>query len=225
MKNLDKIVDAIEKKLNEKDDLRETALKRVRDIIRMSRKCIKMIHAGKEAGDLLNEAINANKELKKELKEHPDLLTSGYMQNASQEIAEAKILHSIKNGKDLPHPKDIGVSDISYLLGLGDVIGELRRMGMNLLKKEGIAEVEDILEKMELLCDKLMEFDYPSGLLPIKRKQDVAKKLLEKMRSDMVVCTKNKELEEKMEIIIKSLKKKKVKKDNEFGLDVDSVWG
>ena len=98
-------------------------------------------------------------------------------------------------------------------------------MGMNLLKKEGVAEVEDILEKMELVCDKLMEFDYPSGLLPIKRKQDVAKKLLEKMRSDIIVCKKNKELEEKMEIIIKSLKKKKVKKDNEFGLDVDSVWG
>lgn len=225
MKNLEKITGTIEKKLNEKDDLRETALKKCRDIIRISRKCIKGIHNGKEVEEMLKEAIDMNRKLKKELKEHPDLLTSGYMENASQELAEAKIFLAIKNEEDLPRPEDIEVSYTSYLLGFGDVIGELRRVGVNLLKEGKIAEVESVMEKMEAICDKLMEFDYPSGLIPIKRKQDVAKKLLEKMRGDIILFRKNKELEEKMEIIIKSLKKKRVKKENEFGLDVDSVWG
>ncbi len=224
MKNLEEITDAIEKKLNEKDDLREATLKKCRDIIRASRRCIKGIHNGKDIEEMMEEAIEMNKELREELKEHPDILTSGYMENASQELAEAKIFLAITKEEDLPYPEDIGVSYTSYLLGLGDVIGELRRVGINLLKEGKIAEVEEILKKMETICDKLMEFDYPSGLLPIKRKQDVAKKLLEKMREDIILFRKNRELEEKMELIIKSLKKKKKKKEDEFGLDVDSVW-
>ena len=224
MKNLEELTEAIEKKLNEKDDMREIALKKCRDIIRMSRRCIKGIHNGKDVEDMMEEVVKMNRELKKKLKEHPDLLTSGYMENASQELAEANIFLAITKGEDLPYPEDIEVSYTSYLLGFSDVIGELRRIGINLLKEGKIAEVESIMEKMEEICDKLMEFDYPSGLIPIKRKQDVAKKLLEKMRGDIILFKKNKELEEKMEIIIKSLKKKKEKKENEFGLDVDSVW-
>jgi len=221
---LEEVTETIEKKLNEKDDLREAALKKCRDIIRMSRRCIKNIHSGKEVEEMMDEVVEMNKKLRKELKDHPDLLTSGYMENASQELAEAKIFLAITKGENLPYPEDIGVSYISYLLGFSDVIGELRRVGVNLLKEGKIAEVESIMEKMEAICDKLMEFDYPSGLIPIKRKQDVAKKLLERMRSDIILLRKNKELEEKMDVIIKKLRKKREKKENEFGLDVDSVW-
>ncbi len=227
MENLDEISGRIEKMLNEKDDLRELTLKKCRDIIRTSRKCIQIIHNGDAdaAAEMATEAVKMDKALRKKIKGHPDLLTAGYMENASQELAEANILLAIYNKENLPDPDGLGITYTSYLLGLGDVVGELRRMAINLMREGKVEEVEGTLGKMESICDKIMEFDYPSGLVPIKRKQDVAKKLLEQMRGDFVIFKNNKDFEEKIKLLLKSIKKKgEKKKEDEFDLDVDAVW-
>ncbi|RLF46777.1 MAG: RNA-binding protein [Thermoplasmata archaeon] len=222
MKNLEEVASKIEAELNEKDDLREKTLKKCRDIIRMSRKAIKSAHADniEEAKKNVKEAKKILKEIKKEIENHPDILTAGYMENAMQEVAEAEIFIAIIEDKDLPFPEDIGVSYTAYLMGLADVVGELRRMGVYLMKEGNVEEVEKILEMMEEICDKLMEFDYPSGLLPIKRKQDIIKKVLEKMRGEVAIYRKSKELESKIEAIIQRLKKKK---GEDEAMDIDSL--
>jgi len=223
MKNLDEIASKIEAELNEKDDLREKTLKKCRDIIRESRKGIKAAHNDdlKEAKKHIEKAKKILNDMKKEIEKHPDLLTAGYMENAMQEVAEAEIFLAIKEGGDFPYPEDIGVSYTSYLLGLADVVGELRRMGVYLMKNGNISEVEKILELMEEICDKVMEFDYPSGLLPIKRKQDVIKKVLEKMRGEVAIFKKSKELENKIEAIIRKMRKEEEK--GEEAMDIDSL--
>jgi len=222
MKNLEEITNAIEKKLNEKDDLREIALKKCRDIIRESRKSIKKLHNGdiENAEKRLDKAVKLLQELKEKLKEHPDLMTAGYMENAMQEVAEGKIFLAIIKDNSLPYPEDIEVSYTSYVMGLADVIGELRRRGMYKLKEGSVAEVEKIIEDMEAIYDKIAEFDYPSGLLPLKRKQDVMKKVLEKMREEIVIFRKSKELESKIDVLLNKLKKKE---KEEVGLDIDSL--
>ena len=221
MKNLDEIANAIEKKLNEKDDLREISLKKCRDIIRESRKSIKKLHNGdfEKAAKRLDKAVKLLLELKEKLKEHPDLLTSGYMENAMQEVAEGKIFLAILKNENLPYPEEIGVSYTSYVMGLADVIGELRRRGMHRLKEGSVAEVEEIVEAMETIYDRIAEFDYPSGLLPLKRKQDIMKKVLEKMREEIVIFRKSKELESKIDALLARLRKEK----EEVGLDIDSL--
>jgi translin len=227
MDNLEEIAQKIEMQLNEKDRLREVTLKTCRDIIRMSRKSIRSVHNGEvdQAAELAATAVELTTNLKKSIKDHPDLLTAGYMENASQELAEAYLLLAIEREENLPLPEDIGVTYTSFLLGLGDVVGELRRKAIILLKEGKINEVESVLQYMENITDQLMEFDYPSGLVPVKRKQDVAKKLLEQMRGDFVMFKKNKEFEEKIDIVLKGLRTKSEKETKEdFGLDVDSVW-
>jgi len=228
MENLEEISRKIEAQLNEKDRLRETTLKTCRDIIRLSRKSIRSVHNGEpeQAAEMAAEAVQLTTELKEQIGDHPDLLTAGYMENASQELAEAHMLLAIERDQPFPAPEDIGVTYTSYLLGLGDVVGELRRKAVILLKEGKIAEVEDVLNLMEDITDQLMEFDYPSGLVPVKRKQDVAKKLLEQMRGDFVIFKKNKEFEEKIDLVLKHLRKKETatEEKEDFGLDVDSVW-
>ncbi len=213
----------IEQVLNEKDDLREKALKKCRDIIRECRKGIKKVHNEDIEGARKNirKAEKILAELKKEIEEHPDIMTAGYMENAMQEVAEAEIFLAIVEDKKLPNPEDINVSYTSYLLGLADVVGELRRRGVYLLKDGSIEDVEKILAMMEEICDKLMEFDYPSGLLPIKRKQDVIKKILEKMRGEVAIFKKSKELENKIEAVLRKLRKKEEK--IEETTDIDSL--
>jgi translin len=104
-------------------------------------------------------------------------------------------------------------------MGLADVIGELRRRGMYKLKEGNVKEVEEIVEDMEAIYDRIAEFDYPSGLIPLKRKQDIMKKVLEKMREEIVIFRKSKELENKIEALLKKLRKEK----EEVGLDIDSL--
>ncbi len=222
MNNLDEVASHIEKKLNEKDDLREIALKKCRDIVRYSRKAIKKIHGNdmKNAKKSLKKAEEIISELNEKLREHPDIFTSGYMENAMQEVAEGEIFLSILEGRELPYPEDIGVSYTSYIMGMADVIGELRRLGVYRLKEGKVGEVEEILLLMESIYDRIAEFDYPSGLVPIKRKQDVMNKVLEKMREDMVLIRKSKELEGKIDVLLQKLKKEEKKEE---GMDIDSL--
>ena len=224
MKNLDDILSAIEEELNEKDDLREETLKNCREIIRNSRKGIKSIHEGnmEEARKYMDEAGKILKATRKKIERHPDILTAGYMENAMQEVAEAEIFMAIMEDRDIPPPEAINVSSTSYLLGLADVVGELRRRGVYLMKSGNIGEVEEILGMMEEICDRVGEFDYPSGLLPIKRKQDVIKKVLEKMRGEVAIFKKTRELESKMEALLRKMKGKGEGEEGE-AMDIDSI--
>jgi len=224
MKNLDDILSAIEEELNEKDDLREETLKNCREIIRNSRKGIKSIHEEnmEEAREYMNEAGKILKATRKKIEKHPDILTAGYMENAMQEVAEAEIFMAIMEDRDIPPPEAINVSSTSYLLGLADVVGELRRRGVYLMKSGNIGEVEEILGMMEEICDRVGEFDYPSGLLPIKRKQDVIKKVLEKMRGEVAIFKKTRELESKMEALLRKMKGKGEGEEGE-AMDIDSI--
>jgi len=49
---------------------------------------------------------------------------------------------------------------------------------------------------MEEIYDQLMRFDHPSAIVPIRRKQDVARTLIEKTRGEIAVATRGKILEE-----------------------------
>ncbi|MEM2259250.1 MAG: RNA-binding protein [Candidatus Thermoplasmatota archaeon] len=207
MKNLEEVASFIEKKLNEKDDLREKALKLCRDIIRNSRKSIKKIHYGaiEEAKKHLEEAKKILKEIKDSAKEHPDIISSRYIEDAMQELAEAEIFLSIVENRNFPFPDEINVSCSAYLMGLADAVGELKRKEFYMLREKNIEEVEKLLEIIEEISDKIFEFDYPSGLIPIKKKQDAIRRMLERMREDVILFMKSKELEEKIEEILKKI--------------------
>lgn len=222
MKNLNEIADMIELELNEKDELREKTLKQCRDILRESRRSIKAAHAQEteRARKGIEKARELLLEIQDDAKGHPDILTAGYMENAMQELAEAAIFLSLIEDENMPAPDEIGVSSTAYLMGLADVVGELRRRGVYLLKDGNLDEVEEVLATMEDICDRLIEFDYPSGLLPIKRKQDVIRKVLEKMRGEIAFFKKSKEIENKIDALIAKLTKKK---GDEEAVDIDSL--
>ncbi len=236
MNNLEAIMEKIEKKLDEKDELREKALKISREIIRKSGESISSIHRGEidAAKEGIKDALTTNLKLMK-AKEHPDILSAGYIENAFQELVEAFCILALMTDDDLPDPDDLKVSYSSYLLGLGDAIGELRRSILDSLKEGEIEKAEDFLEKMERIYEALMKFDYPSAVVPIRKKRDYARILIERTRGEVFLARSNKELKEKMAEVKEMMEKfeieekkeekeKRVKDEEEFGLDVDSVW-
>lgn len=187
MPDLREITASIRDRLDDKEKARETVLQSTRQIVRNCRSAIACIQTGNDPSADLANARNCYISLRKTFERYPDFFYSGYAMAAQQELAEAEILKSVIIKREIATSEEIGVSDEAFILGLADAIGEMRRIFLQLLLKDEIDEAKVILNKMEDFFSILMTFDYPDALLPAKRKQDVARSLLEKCRSELVM--------------------------------------
>jgi translin len=196
---LESIVAGIQERLDEKDALREVAIKSSRAIIRLSGGAIHALHKGGDVEAMMGEALDEVQRLRSLLAEHQDIWHAGIVQDAMQEFAEAAMFKAIAEERDIPAPDEVGVDDAAYLLGMADVVGELRRLALEALRHGDTKKAEGILDIMEDLFQAIMGFDYPDAIVSIRRKQDVARSLLEKTRGEVAVAISSKRLEEKIE--------------------------
>ena len=203
MKNLEKVVTRIEADLDEKDKVREIALKSSRAIVRAAGSILRGLHKGKDGKTEYSELRKEVSKLWGVLAEHPEFANAGYVENAFQEYAEAGIVQSILDDGDVPSPQDLGVGNVPYLLGLGDSVGELRRFCLDELKSGKVVRANELLEMMEDIYSAMMRFDYPDAIVPLRHKQDVARSLLEKTRGEVAVATSTRNLHEKIEEVLR----------------------
>lgn len=108
--------------------------------------------------------------------------------DALQEAVEAILLDAALRGDPFPGPRELGVEVEPYLLGLGDVVGELRRRALNDLAADRLETAERWVLLMESLYQTLMRFDTTRAIVPLKPKQDTARSLLEKTRGEVVMA-------------------------------------
>jgi len=234
MKNLDKIVDKIEKSIDDKDKIREKALRSSREIIIGCRKAIQCIHQElmKDAKSNIKNASVKLQELYNLTEKHPELYHAGFVENAAQELVEASCLYNVMKGKDLPDPDEIKTTYSSYLLGLCDLVGELRRTALDSIRAGEAKDADDYLNIMEEIYDVIIRFDYPSGLIPIKKKQDMVRNLMERTRGELAVASCERRIEYRtdefrgmLDKIDGSKKKIKTKKkDSDSDLDINGIW-
>ncbi len=201
---LEGIANAIESELDDKDSVREIAIKSSREIIRIASKIIMKLHRREDCTEMLRKIKEEVWHLKSLLlNEYPDLFYAGFVQNALQEYVEAMLLYSYLNGRALPGHRELNVNPAAYLMGLGDFVGELRREVLESLRSGNFEEAESYLNTMECVYELLLRFNYPSGLVPIKPKQDMARALVEKTRGEITIATMNRKLEEKLKKFIR----------------------
>lgn len=204
LKNLDKIVSKIETELDEKDEIREIALKSSRAVIRISGGILRGLHRHEDVSGQFRDLRDEVSRLTGLLTDHPDIAYAGYVETAYQEYAEAGIMISLLQSEDVPSPEDLGIGNVPYLLGLADSVGELRRSCLDELKAGKVDNANRLLEMMEDIFGELIRFDYPDAILPIKRKQDVARSLLEKTRGEVAVATSTRNLHARLEEVLKN---------------------
>ncbi len=199
--NLEEIIAEIRDVLDEKDSLREEALKLTREIVRLSGDTIKALHRGEtdKAGERLRLVRGKVEELKKKLGGHPDIYHTGYVQSAHQEFIEATLLYCYITGREFPSPGELGVPHGDYALGIGDFIGELRRHFLLCLLEGDMEEAERTYRFMQEIYEELTSLEYPKGLVNIRGKQDQARYILERTLEDLTRAKLGKDLEEKIE--------------------------
>ncbi len=137
-----------------------------------------------EAKKLLNEVRSIVEEIVEKLKDHPDLLYSGFLSNALAEYVEAALLVGVVTRSGIPKPDELLVPPTPYLQGLGDLVGELRRMAIEYLGQWRVEEAEELLRIMESIFRALKSLDYPEALVPgIRHRADLARRLVEDLRT------------------------------------------
>lgn len=232
MKNLNGIIEKIDKHINQKDKIREQALRSSRDIIIGCRKAIQSLHREliKDAEGYIKNASNNLANLYDLTEEFPDLFHAGFVENAAQEYVEATCLYNIIRGKDLPDPDKLQTTYSSYLMGLCDVVGELRRGALDFILKGKASKANEYLYHMDEIYDAIMSLDYPSGLIPIKRKQDMVRGLIEKTRGELAVASCEQRIDDRTHEFrglldkVDGDKKAHKKKKESMDIDIDKVW-
>ncbi|RLG84187.1 MAG: haloacid dehalogenase [Thermoprotei archaeon] len=194
--------------LSVKDSVREEAIRLSREIIRTSAEAVRMIHLGRisEARSNIFNAIDKVKLLTSKLKEHPDLFYSGLVYNCLSEYVEAYVFYNLVVESKMPSLNELDVPYIPYLQGLGDVIGELRRYIIDLLKKREYSEASLYLDVMETIYQWLKKLNYPDALMPgVRHKVDIARRLIEDTKVLYLNTINSYELRKRIEEISKKL--------------------
>ncbi len=180
------IITSIDSVLSRREEIRDRLIKLGRDIIRLSGWSINAIHRG-----LLDDAKNYIEQMDEKVaafismaRSDTFLSESGFVYNVLSEYVEAKVFYElIMNGRLLSH-RDLGVSEVPYLQGLGDVLGELRRLALDFMRVNRLELAEKVLEIMEVMYYEMRALEYPDALMPgVRHKVDVARRLIDDTKS------------------------------------------
>lgn len=210
--SLKSLLERIQEELKKRDEIKEEVQKDMRKATRLSKQSILFIHQERfeDAKTLLKEASKLLVKLHKISKEHPELAYSGLVNAAYEEYAEARTLLMLIRENRFPNPKKLGVPSISYVLGLGDVIGELRRKTLDALRKGDVKLAEDTLLLMEEIYVELMSMDDAFLIVPgLRRKCDVARHIIESTRGDVTIETRRSSLEQSIQELKKIVVRKR----------------
>lgn len=192
-----KDLERIQADLKNYDVTREKVFEASRSATRFSGWAIVQIHRQdmKAADETLKKAKTTLTILDKLLDSCSELGSAPNVIVAYQEYTEAKLLQGIVSNGKLLSQKQVGVEVLPYLLGILDFIGELRRMALNHLRKGEATEAEKTLALMEAVYEDLYSLDHTAIIPTFRHKMDIARKLIESTRGDVVTETRRLSLE------------------------------
>ena len=205
---LSEVLARAQEKVVEAYEQRMELQKAVRRLTKMAKRAIFAVHKGElaEARKLLDDARSQLAELRSFLLQRPDIAGLGILNPAYQELAEAEIFLALVSGSEPPAPEDIGVPHDQYLLGLGDVIGELRRRALEALKAGRLGEAEKWLDLMEQIYLELISLDEAQAVLSeLRHKCDIGRRLIEATRSEIALEARREALREALERLEEAL--------------------
>ncbi len=145
----------------------------------------------------LAEARTLADSLKGGLAGYPDLFYAGYTQDALKEFVEANVTCALIQNRPLLTPEELGVAGFTYLNGLAEVVGELRRRTLDILRHGYSQEAERLLAIMDDIYSVLVTMDYPDAITNgLRRQTDLARSIIEKTRGDVTFSLRGEHLEQ-----------------------------
>ena len=198
MATLKSILKEVKEELTQKDKVRENAQQNMRKATSLSKQSILLMHQKKyeKARKSIVNAKEIISKLQVSAKEYPGIIYSGMFSAALQEYAEANIFQGLIQEGRFVTPNEVNVPAVDYVLGLADVIGEYRRLVLDALREGDAEKGEESLKTMDEIYIELMAMDEAYMLVPgLRRKCDVARRIIETTRGDVTQEVRRKSLE------------------------------
>lgn len=198
MEKLEKIANEIRQNFDALTAARDQALTSARALTRACALSIRAVH--RDDTDVmqqhLGEAGLLATRLRTGLADYPDLFSAGYTQDALKEFAEARITCALVRKEALPTPEDLDLPYNTYLKGLAESIGEMRRRCLDMLRQDNSAEAERLLGLMDDIFSILVTMDYADAITNgLRRQTDIARAIIERTRGDITFSLRGEKLE------------------------------
>lgn len=201
MDRLDEISERIHQSFEARTAARDRALAQARTLTRHCANAIRAAHRADaaQASENLTQAGALAAELRSTLVGYPDLYFAGYTQDALKEFAEASIVNALLVDAPLPSPEEIGVEHATYLQGLAEAAGELRRRCLDALLNNTPTEAERLMGLMDDIYSMLVTMDYPDAVTGgLRRLTDIARSIIERTRGDLTMSLRQGALEQSL---------------------------
>lgn len=223
MHKLEKIAEQIRQNFEVRTSVRDEALKQARQLTRACSLAIRAVHRNDfdTMEGYLNEARSLASKLKIDLKDHPDLYYAGYSQDSLKEFVEANVTCALIQNQALHTPDELDVEYATYLNGLAEVVGELRRRILDILRSGYSQEAERLLSHMDDIYSALVTMDFPDAITSgLRRQTDIVRNLVEKTRGDVTFSLRGEDLTQAIIKLSSQLTGEKVesKKRNELSI-------
>jgi len=202
MNKLESIAEKAHAAFEARTQVRDQALLQARLLTRQSAYAIRAIHRDEEAAaaEHLTAAQKLLETIITNLSGFPDLYYAGYTQDAIKEYAEARITCALIMNQPLPLPEDLGMEYPTYLNGLAEATGELRRRSLDLLRRGLARDAERLLVSMDDIYSVLVTMDYPDAITNgLRRQTDLVRSILERTRGDLTISLREDELKQHIE--------------------------
>jgi len=180
--NIQTDMEKINKKFKDVEERRNAIIKGTRDATILCSKAIVSLHSHKKKESM--EYIEKAKNLLQQFRELGTDDLQKYLYIAEQEYVEAFCLFSIAEDSVIPGMKSLEVSDVSYVMGLLDCIGEIKRMIIDKIRAEGTSNVNALFELMDKIYGTIYPLAVYDNLMPgLRKKLDVSRILIENVRA------------------------------------------
>jgi translin len=206
MSGIESSLEEIDKNLKDVQDRREKLIKGTRDVVMLCSKSIVAMHHSQleDAKSKMDQAKTMLEEFRKYARQ--DLYR--YISVAEQELVEAYALRAVMDYRPIPSMKDMDVTGESYLTGLLDCVGEIKRLVYDRMRSGNEEDAEKLFAKMEEIYNAIYPFAvYDNIVSGLRRKLDVARMLIEDIRATVTEESRRKALIEAVDRFEKRISK------------------
>lgn len=180
--NVQSSLDEINTDLKDVEERREKLIKGTRDVISICSKSIVAMHHDQMEKAEMN--MQQAKIMLDEFRQYSKTDLYKYVSIAEQEIVEAYGLKSVIQNTAIPSMRDLDVSGPSYITGLLDCIGEIKRMVYDRMRTGRAEDAAKLFSLMQDIYSSIYPFAVYDHLVSgMRRKLDVAKMLIEDVRA------------------------------------------
>jgi translin len=186
-------LEEIDKNLKDVQDRREKLIKGTRDVVMLCSKSIVAMHHNQleDAKGKMDQA----KVMLEEFRKYAEHDLYRYIGVAEQELVEAYALRAVMDSKPIPSMKDLNVIGESYLTGLLDCVGEIKRLVYDRMRSGNEKDAEKLFATMEEIYNSIYPFAvYDNIVSGLRKKLDVARMLIEDIRATVTEQSRRKAL-------------------------------